>query len=84
MKSVRRDPGRRYRSISEILNELAPLTEEMGLTCDPKFSERKKMMSMFLFYQDEHQLTLNRLIDAFNNDITKIGAKLHVAQVEDI
>jgi hypothetical protein len=84
MKSVRKDKNKRYKAISEILDELAPLTEEMGLTCDPKFSEKRKMMSLFLFYQDEHQLTLNRLIDTFNNDIAKLGATLRIAQVEDI
>jgi serine/threonine protein kinase len=84
MKSVRKDKDKRYKSISEILDELAPLTEEMGLTCDPKFSEKRKMMSLFLFYQDEHQLMLNRLIDTFNNDIAKLGATLRIAQVEDI
>jgi tRNA A-37 threonylcarbamoyl transferase component Bud32/Tfp pilus assembly protein PilZ len=84
MKSVRKDPDRRYKSISEILDELAPLTEEMGLTCDPKLSEKRKMMSLFLFYQDEHQLALNRLIDTFNHDVARLGATLRVAQVEDI
>lgn len=84
MKSVRKDPDRRYKSIAEILDELAPLTEEMGLTCDPKLSERRKIMSLLLFYQDEHQLSLNRLIDTFNHDVAKIGATLTVAQVEDI
>jgi serine/threonine protein kinase len=84
MKSVRKDPDRRYKSIDEVLEELAPLTEEMGLTCDPKLSEKRKIMSLFLFYQDEHQLALNRLIDTFNHDVAKLGATLRVAQVEDI
>ena len=84
MKSVRKDKEKRYKSISEILDELAPLTEEMGLTCDPKLSTKRKMMNMVLFYQDEHQLELNKLIDTFNHDVAKLGATLRVAQVEDI
>jgi hypothetical protein len=42
------------------------------------------MISAFLFYNDEHQLDLNRVMDKLNNDITEIGAKLRIEHLEDI
>jgi hypothetical protein len=42
------------------------------------------MMGLFLFYKDEHQLDLNRLVDKLSNDVTEIGALLRVVNVEDI
>ena len=44
----------------------------------------KKMMSVFVFYEDEHQLMLNQLIDDLNRKVTKAGASVRIASVEDI
>ena len=38
-------------------------------------------MGLFLFYKDEHQLDLNRLINKLNNDIADIGAVLRITHI---
>ena len=42
------------------------------------------MVGLFLFYKDQHELDLNRLMDKLNDDVKEIGATLRVVHVEDI
>jgi hypothetical protein len=42
------------------------------------------MMSLFLFYQEEQQLILNRLVENFNSEVDKIGAELKVTNVDEV
>ncbi len=56
----------------------------MGLKYGSEARKREKMTGLFLFYRDEHQLDLNRLVDKLNKDVHEIGAVLRVVHVEDI
>ena len=49
----------------------------------PTDEEFDKMMSLFLFYQEEQQLILNRLVENFNSEVNKIGAELKVTSVDE-
>jgi serine/threonine protein kinase len=84
MKSTRKKPAERYQNISEAVSELKPLAEKLGLKPHTQKTEKGKIMGLFLFYQDRHQLALNQLIDTFNNNVSKIGAVLRVTHVEGI
>lgn len=82
--SVRRERDARLRNISEISSMLQPLAEKVGLVCQPQMEKKNKMMGLFLFYRDEQQLEVNRLIDRFSSDISGTGAELRIAQIEDV
>jgi serine/threonine protein kinase len=84
MKSARRDPAERYRNVSDLMRELQPLAERMGLTCSERIRDRRKMMGLFLFYRDEHSKVLDGLIDKFSSDISDAGAVLKITQLEDV
>ena len=84
MKSIRKDPSNRYRSVSDILAELQPLADKIDLKCSYKTGEKGKMMGLFVFYRDEHELLLNKLVDRFNGDISELGAVLRVTHLEDV
>jgi serine/threonine protein kinase len=84
MKSIRKDPANRFNNVSEIIALLQPLAEKTGLKYGSEVRKREKMTGLFLFYRDEHQLDLNRLLDKLNNDVHEIGAVLRVVHVEDI
>lgn len=83
IRATRRDPAARYQSISQILHALKPLAEKMGLESRSQLREQRKMMSLFLFYQDQHQLALNRLVEDFSNELKKIGAVVRAADFKD-
>jgi serine/threonine protein kinase len=82
--STERAASARYKSVGEIVRELQPLADRLGVKREPHLDEQRKMMSLFLFYQDEHQLMLNRLVEDFSNELKKIGAVLRAADFKDV
>jgi serine/threonine protein kinase len=84
LRATKKNPSERYENVPQILYELQPLAQKMGLTRHLQVKEQRKMMSLFLFYQDEHQLTLKRLVEDFTNELKKIGADIRAADFKDI
>ena len=83
-RATQRDPVARFNSTWEIIRDLQPLADKMGLEKEPKPGPGRKMMSLFLFYQEEQQLILNRLVENFNSEVDKIGAELKVTSVDEV
>jgi serine/threonine protein kinase len=83
-RATERDPEARYQSVGEALHELQPLAQRMGVRREPHLRERRKMMILSLFYQEEHQLTLNRLVEELSRELEKIGATLRAADFRDV
>ena len=84
IRATNRDPAARYRNISQIIHDLKPLAEKMDLKSQSPTGEQRKMMSLFLFYQEEHQLILNRLVEEFSGELKKIGAVIRAADFKDV
>ena len=84
MGSIKKDPAARFKNMSQILKKLLPLAEKLDLEVHPQRLKPRKMISMFLFYDEEQRLALNQFVDKFSNDVEEIGATLRVAQLEDI
>jgi serine/threonine protein kinase len=84
MGSIKKEPVARFKNMSQILKKLLPLAEKLDLKVQPQQRKQGKVVSMLLFYNEEHQLALNQFIDKFSNNIGEIGATLRVAQFEDI
>ena len=84
MRSSKRDPAGRYQNVSDLVHELEPLAERVGLTCSDRIREGRKMMGLFLFYRDQDSNVLNGLIERFSGEVSGTGAVLKVTQLEDI
>jgi len=84
LRATKRDPSDRYENVPQILYDLQPLAQQMGLTRHLQVKGQRKMMSLFLFYQDEHQLNVKRLVEEFTNELKKIGADIRAADFKDI
>jgi CRP-like cAMP-binding protein len=83
IRATQKDPASRYKNVWQILRDLKPLADKVGVSsATPR--KQQKMMSLFLFYQDEHQLLLNRLVEKFGNELKKVGAVLRAADFKDI
>jgi hypothetical protein len=63
---------------------LQPLADKIGVTCSPQQTKKRKMMGLFLFYQEEDTLELKRLVDKFSTEIVESGAQMRITQVDDI
>ena len=83
LTACRRNPEDRYRDMDEALGVLEPLNNELagGAT---KTLTKKKMATMFIFYQDGHQGDLNRLMDDFSVKARELGVVLKAADFNDI
>jgi serine/threonine protein kinase len=84
MCATQRDPAARYESVSQALHDLGSLAEKMGVKRQPQLREEQKMMSLFLFYQDQHELALKRLVEKFSHELNELGAELRAAEFKDV
>jgi len=83
LTACQREPAKRYANMNEALDVLIPLSNELTDDADMP-AVKKKMASMFIFYQDEHQGDLNRLLDDFSVKARELGVVLKAAEFKDI
>ena len=83
-RATRRDPAARFKSTWEIIRDLQPFADKMGVERRPQLEQRRKMMSLFLFYQEDQQLFLNRLVENFNSEVKKVGVELKITNVDEV
>jgi serine/threonine protein kinase len=83
-RATRRDRAARFKSTWEIIRDLQPFADKMGIERRPQLEQRRKMMSLFLFYQEDQQLFLNRLVENFNNEVNKMGVELKITNVDEV
>jgi serine/threonine protein kinase len=84
LRATQRDPADRYKSISEAMIDLEPLASKIDIKRQPQLRENRKMISLFLFFQDQHELTLKRLVEDFSHELGQIGAELRSAEFKDL
>ncbi len=83
-RATRRDPASRFKSTWEIIRDLQPAADKMGVERRPQLEQRRKMMSLFLFYQEDQQMFLNRLVENFNSEVNKMGVELKITNVDEV
>ncbi|MES0349659.1 MAG: protein kinase [Desulfobacteria bacterium] len=84
IRSTQRDPNARYKSISEAMHDLRPLVKKLGVKREPRLEEQRKMMSLFLFYPNQQELLLKRLVEGFSSELNKLGAELRTTEFRDV
>jgi len=83
-RATDRDRTARFKSAWEACRSLQPLAERMGVGGAAHLREHRKNMILSLFYKEEHQLTLNRLVEELSRELEKIGATLRAADFKDV
>jgi serine/threonine protein kinase len=84
LKSCARDPERRYRNISEVLQDIGPLAEELGNHDQKITSEPRKIATLVIIYKNEQQLTMKRLLEEFSDKAEKAGIILKAGEFGNI
>lgn len=84
MRSTQKDPDRRYQSVQEVIHELQPLAHRLGLGAATEPPKSLNMMSLFLFYRDEHEEVLKRLVNDFGQELQKLGADMRNADFHNL
>jgi predicted Ser/Thr protein kinase len=83
-RATQKEPSARFKSVWEVMRDLQPLADKLGVERRPQMDKRRKMMNLFLFYQAEQQLVLNKLVEEFNRQVKDIGAELKVTTVDKV
>jgi serine/threonine protein kinase len=83
-RATRRDRSKRFKSVWEILRDLQPFADKLGLKRQPHLVQQKKLMSVLLSYQDEHQVIINHLMEDLSDELKKIGAVLQAADFKNV
>jgi serine/threonine protein kinase len=84
LKASHLDPNRRYQNTKQALTDLHPLVKDQVETQNARSIANRKMSMLFLIYNEEHQSTLNRLIDDFSNKVQKLGVDLKISDFRDV
>ena len=83
-RATQRDRSKRFKSVWEILRDLQPFADKLGLKRQPHLVQQKKLMSVLLSYQDEHQVIINHLMEDLSDELKKIGAVLQAADFKNV
>lgn len=85
MKAGNCDPGQRYQTISEVMEDLRPIAEAYGLDQNNNAPYKKhKMTNLMLIYNEDHQLALSRLMAEFRDRADEMGVVMKVADFQDV
>jgi serine/threonine protein kinase len=84
IRATQRNPADRYKNISQPLLDLEPLAGKLNVKRQPRLREQRNVMNLFLFYQDQHDLVLKRLVEKFSHELKEIGAELRAAEFKDL
>jgi serine/threonine protein kinase len=84
LKACAREMSARYQDVGEIIEDLKPLANELGIRKQKISPVNRKMATMFLLYNDEHQPELNRMMNEFCEKVNEIGVSCKAADFKEI
>jgi eukaryotic-like serine/threonine-protein kinase len=82
--ATKKMPEERYQNIDQVLADLMPLARKLGVRASTLSRKHMNLMSLFLFYREEHREILKRLIQDFSEELAKTGVILREADFKDV
>jgi len=83
-KATQRDPSLRYQSLDEALCDLTRVAESLGITEPGRHRPARRMMGLFLFYNEDQRLLLNELLEEFAKKAKEHGLHLKSTDLQDL
>ena len=84
LKACARDLTERYQNMTQVIADLNPLAEELGLNNSDAISSDRKMATLFLLYTDEHRHILNKEMEEFCARMQQMGVACKAADFKEI
>ncbi|MBW1981977.1 MAG: protein kinase [Deltaproteobacteria bacterium] len=82
-RATRRDPSERFKTVWEVLRDLQPFADRLGIERRPVRKGRRKVMSMQLFYREDQQADLTALLEKFSSEARELGVDISVDERKD-
>jgi hypothetical protein len=84
LKACARNLTERYQNMTQVMADLNPLAEELGLNNSDAISSNRKMATLFLLYTDEHRHILNKEMEEFCSRMQQMGVACKAADFKEI
>jgi len=83
-RATQKDPEARYQDIGEVIEALSSMAAKIGAEPRARSDGKRRMLTLFMFYEDERHLELNQLLDGFSEQLQDVGAELRVVDFENL
>lgn len=83
-RATHKNPEERYQNIEDVLRDLMPMAEQARAVAPHDTPKRRSMMSMFLFYENDQQVKLTRILKSLSEELKVIGAEVRLAEFDDV
>jgi hypothetical protein len=84
IKACAGEMSHRYRNVDEVIEDLKSLVDEEGIKKQEISQMNRKMATLFLLYNDNHQPELNRMMNDFCEKVNGLGVSCKAADFKEI
>ncbi|MDX1706961.1 MAG: protein kinase [Desulfobacterales bacterium] len=84
LKACKRNPGQRYQSVAEALEDLKHLAPELGIAGKHSDEEKMNMTSLFIVYKENQQPAVKQLMESLRVQAKELGIDLKSADLSDL
>jgi serine/threonine protein kinase len=82
-RATNKEPKDRFQDMKSVIRKLRDMLRSKEHDRGPGV-QRRRMMSVFVFYDQAKRPELNRLIEDFGRDAGEMGAEIHIAELENV
>jgi serine/threonine protein kinase len=84
IKACRQDPGQRYQTVTQALDDLNRLADELGIASKRPTDEKINMTSLFIVYNENQQPAVKQLMENLRAQAEELGIDLKAADLSDL
>jgi serine/threonine protein kinase len=84
LKACRQSPDQRYQTVTQALDELNRLADELGIASKHPTDEKINMTSLFMVYNENQQPAIKQLIKSLRAQAKVLGIDLKAADLSEL
>lgn len=83
IQSTKKNPAERYQTVEEIIEALLPVSQRLGVSFSAKPMHELHLRNLLLFFGDQHEAVVDRLVEDFSQELEKIGVIFREADFKE-
>jgi serine/threonine protein kinase len=84
LKACRQDPAQRYQTMSQALDDLNRLADELGIVSQHNEDKKINMTSLFMVYKENQQPAVRQLMKSLRAQARELGIDLKTADFSEL